>query len=231
MTGLRVFDASHYRKINKARLSKLRVFIRELTGSYQIKSALDVGCGVGYFSSHLAKLGLETTGFDARSENVAEARNRYPGVRFHINNIEAKEVRNLGLFDFVLCFGVLYHLENPFSAIRNLHAMTGKALLVESMVVPYEEPVAALIDESPGMDQSLAVIAFVPSESCLVKMLYSGGFQYVYHFTALPNHEDYRETTSHRRRRTMLVASQVRLRSQHCVGAPGVSQSDLWKKV
>ena len=39
----------------------------------------------------------------------------------------------LGEFDLVLCFGLLYHLENPMRTIRHLRALTGQGLLLESM--------------------------------------------------------------------------------------------------
>ena len=43
-------------------------------------------------------------------------------------NVEDPQVRELGASDLVLCPGLLYHLENPFQAIRNLHALTARIL-------------------------------------------------------------------------------------------------------
>jgi FkbM family methyltransferase len=56
-------------------------------------------------------------------------------------------------------------------------------------------------------DQSLTDMAFYPSELCLVKMLYRAGFAHVYRVARLPEHDDFRETEDHTRRRTMLFAS------------------------
>ncbi len=57
------------------------------------------------------------------------------------------------------------------------------------------------------MDQSLTDMAFYPSEPCLVKMLYRAGFAHVYRVPRLPEHDDFRETSDHARRRTILFAS------------------------
>ena len=153
------------------------------------------------------ELGLETRGFDGRFENVIEARKRFPKIGFERGDIESPEIATLGTFDLVLCFGLLYHLESPMRAIRHLRALAGKGLLIESMCVPGDEARMMLRGEPFQNDQSLTDMAFYPSESCLVKMLYRAGFQHVYRVTRLPEHDDFRETSDHARRRTILFAS------------------------
>ena len=142
-------------------------------------------------------------------ENVEEARRRFPGIPFEQADVEAREIAQLGPFDFVLCFGLLYHLENPLQAIRNLCAITEKCLVLESMCVP-DEGCSLLLRQEPRQDdQSLAEMACYPSESSLVRMLYRAGFAKVYRVTPLPDHDDFLETREHTRRRTVLVASQM----------------------
>jgi FkbM family methyltransferase len=53
----------------------------------------------------------------------------------------------------------------------------------------------------------LTDIALYPSEACLVKMLYRAGFASVYRVAELPDHDDFRETPLHARRRTVLFAA------------------------
>jgi FkbM family methyltransferase len=113
----------------------------------------------------------------------------------------------LGRFDLVLCFGLLYHLENPVVAIRNLHTLTEKCLLLESMCIPDEKPAMLLREEPRQDDQSLTDMACYPSEGSLIKMLYRAGFRVVYRVTPLPDHDDFAETSEHMRRRTVLLAS------------------------
>src|SRR5207237_469295 len=92
----------------------------------------DAGCGVGFFSQTLVECGLNVHGFDARGENVAEARRRFPHIPFEKGDIVERAILQLGEFDLVLCFGLLYHLENPLVAIRNLRVLTKKWVLLAS---------------------------------------------------------------------------------------------------
>jgi SAM-dependent methyltransferase len=173
------------------------------------KTALDVGCGVGEFSRVLASMGLDVSGVDVRRENVAEARDRFPDLAFRELSVEADAFRGLGSFDLVLCFGLLYHLENPFAAIRNLFAVTKSLLIVESQVIPETLPSATLVDEGEAEDQSLHYVAFVPSEACLVKMLYRAGFTSVFRPRHLPEHPDFKRSPRSQQRRTVLTAARA----------------------
>lgn len=203
------FDRKEYRALIDARDATLRRIVKQLKPALGLSTAVDAGCGVGFFSQTLAECGLYTCGLDARAENVEEARRRFPGIPFEQANVEAREISQLGQFDLVLCFGLLYHLENPLQAIRDVSAITEKCLVLESMCVP-EGRCSLLLRQEPRQDdQSLTEMACYPSESSLVKMLYRAGFAKVYRVTPLPDHDDFRETREHMRRRTVLVASRI----------------------
>ena len=203
------FDQPHYRQLIEARGATLRSVLRKLQPLFSLTTALDAGCGVGFFSQMLADMHFRVAGFDGRKENVLEARRRFASIPFEAADIQDSSVRALGSFDLVLCFGLLYHLENPFRAIRNLHELTAKCLLLESMCIPNERSEFLLREEPAFDDQSLTDMACYPSESSLVKMLYRSGFAKVYRVIPLPDHDDFRETAEHARRRTVLFASFV----------------------
>ena len=203
------FDQRHYLQLIEARGETIRRVVGKLHSVFRLATALDAGCGVGFFSQTLEECGLSVCGFDGRAENVAEARNRFPGIPFERADIEDPAICELGRFDFVLCFGLLYHLENPLLAIRHLRALTDKCLLVESMCFPEERPSMLLREEPREDDQSLSDIACYPSESFLVKMLYRAGFNAVYRVIPLPDHDDFQDTAGHARRRTVLLASTI----------------------
>jgi SAM-dependent methyltransferase len=206
-----VFDAPHARRFTAARQSFLRSVLPHFKQHLNLQTALDVGCGVGYFSAFLRDLGFQVVGVDGRAENVAEAQRRHPDIPFHVANVEDFSVTQLGRFDLVLCFGLLYHLENTFAAIRNLYALTAKVLLIESMVIPAQCPILKLHDEGQSEDQGLRFVAFYPSESAIVKMCYRSGFPFVYRFLKLPDHEDFHASLWRQRVRTMLAASHLPL--------------------
>lgn len=201
------FDQKDYQRLIAVRAETLRNVIAKLKQALSLSDALDAGCGVGFFSEVLAECGLNACGFDGRAENVAEARRRFPQIPFAEADIQDCSIGGLGGFDLVLCFGLLYHLENPLLAIRNLRALTEKCLLIESMCLPEEKSSMLLRDEPRQEDQGLTDLACYPSEGSLVKMLYRAGFSAVYRVTQLPEHDDFRETSDHWRRRTVLLAS------------------------
>jgi FkbM family methyltransferase len=204
---LTAFDQKEYCRLIEARGETIKRTVTRLKPALRLSNAVDTGCGVGFFSQMLAECGLNVCGFDGRKENVAEARQRFPQIPFEQGDIEARSILELGRFDLVLCFGLLYHLENPLLAIRNLRGLTEKCLLLESMCLPGERA-SMLLREEPGQeDQSLGKVACYPSESSVVKMLYRAGFGMVYRLIPLPDHEDFRETAEHTRRRTILLAS------------------------
>jgi SAM-dependent methyltransferase len=224
-----VFDKAYARGFTEARQATLRDVLPTLRQQADLGTALDAGCGVGYFSGFLRDLGFRVLAFDGRQENVQEARRRYPDIEFHTANIEDPNVQGLGCFDLVVCFGLLYHLENPFRAIRNLFGLARKVVLIESFSVPSPLPVVQLWDEGAVEDEALNRVAFYPSEACLVKMLYRAGFKFVYRFNPLPVHQDFTETPWRKRRRTMLAGSKTPLGSASLVPMrEPMNGSDPW---
>ena len=207
MSAPRVFDFEHYERLNATRSIVVGDILSQLKYQLRLETAIDVGCGVGYFSAYLHSRGLQVTAVDGRKDNAEEAGRRVPQVSFHTINAEDFALRDLGQYDLVLCFGLLYHLENPFVAIRHLHALTKHLLLVESVIFPGAEPMMALVDEELHEDQGLNHLAFYPTESCLVKLMYRAGFDNVYRFSRMPKHGHYHATEGTRRTRTMLAAS------------------------
>jgi SAM-dependent methyltransferase len=202
-----LFDRSWTRNFTKLRQEFITEFLGHVRGQFDLTSAIDVGCGVGDLTKFLSNQGYRVTGVDGRGENVAEAKRRYSNINFVVQDAEDLSKEDVGTFDLVLCFGLLYHLENPFRAIRRLHSLTGKILLVETMCFPSSSTTMELLDEGVAEDQGLNYVAFYPSESCLVKMLYRAGFPFVYTFRTLPADELYSESVWRKRLRTFLVAS------------------------
>jgi len=194
-------------EMREAEIQFLRRVIPAWQSAMGLRTALDLGCGVGYYSAMLRDLGFQVVAVDGRAENIEEARSRHSGIDFRVADAEDPSLPALGAFDFVACLGLLYHLENPLRAFRNLRALTGKFLLVESMAVPEEEPYLIIIDESTGEDQSLSAVSCYPSEGAIVKMAYRVGFPNVYRLRELPDHENYRAGLGRTRARTMIAAS------------------------
>jgi len=206
-----VFDRQHALALSKAKQGFLDTFLPDLVKSLGIKKALDLGCGFGYFSGYLKNIGLDVTGIDGRPENIKIAKERNPGLKFICANAELFSSEDFGKFDLTLCLGLLYHLENPFSAIRNIAAVTQKICIAESIICPNDSTVTVLTEECPGQDQGVSYVAQIPSESWLVKVFYNAGFSHVYKKSFLPAHEDFRSSLFKAKKRTVLIASKESL--------------------
>jgi FkbM family methyltransferase len=228
---LSAFDDREYIRLINSRGDFIWQTVQRLKPALALNTALDTGAGIGFFVSILEKAGLQTHAFEGRSENVEEARKRYAGIQIQVGDVEDPGIAGLGIFDFVLCFGLLYHLENPFRAVRNLKALTGKALLLESMCIPDMEPWAILREEPKQEDQSLTDVALYSSEGLIVKMLYRAGFSHVYCFDKLPDHEQFCESLERKRRRTVLLATYdpVTLPGVRLLREPAAA-GDPWQK-
>jgi SAM-dependent methyltransferase len=212
-----LFDRKWTQEFTRVRQEFMGSFLRNVQKQYELRTALDLGCGVGYFSNYLRTFGFEVVAVDGREENAAEARRRHPEIEVLCRDIEDSQVADLGVFDFVACIGLLYHLENPFRAIRNIFALTGKVLLIETMSSPHRNATMDLLDEGVGEDQALQYVAFYPSEACFVKMLYRAGYPFVYRFRELPNDALFRTTLVRKRQRTFLTASKMPLSAPNLV--------------
>jgi FkbM family methyltransferase len=203
-------------ELHAARCEMTRRVVGELKAEMGLANALDAGCGTGSGTQALQKCGLYVRGFDASMANVVEARERYPRIPFGHAGLDDAEIGRLGKFDLVLCLGALHRSENPMLAIRNLRALSGKGLLLESMCLPDEQAGMMLCTETwrmkEGTESGAAELGesdmvLYPGESCLIKMLYRAGFAAVYRVAGPPEHDDFRETPEHARRRMVLFAA------------------------
>jgi SAM-dependent methyltransferase len=225
-----IFDEPHARRFVEARQAMLRPILSDLRERLQIRSVADMGCGVGYFSGFLKEIGFEVAGFDGRTQNIEEAKRRNSGIEFRHADVEDPSIIRLGPYDMVLCVGLLYHLENPLRALRNLSAMAGRLLLIESYATPQKETALYLREESAFNDQSLTSLALYASESALIKICYKIGFPCVYRFVPLPNHEDFKDFMGRKRQRTMLLASRSPLDLPYLTLVPEPQDfSDPWQ--
>lgn len=191
-------------------------------------SALDLACHQGWFSAHLAQRGFgRVTGIDARPEHIEDASLIRDALglsnwRLRQSDVHDPALLALGLHDLVLCFGLIYHLENPVGALRVARALTRRLCLVETQVVPgltgwvdygsyrFVRPLKGsfgIIDETGethGPEASTTGICLVPSIEALVWIMQRIGFSRV---EVLPVPEDGYEQLVHRKR--VMVAGWV----------------------
>ncbi len=185
--GTETFDTEAALDLNEARLAHLASLDLPLDN----RTVLEVGAGVGRLTGFFIDRGCSVVVTEARAENVAELRRRLPTVDAREADVE-EGLQHLGRFDVVFCYGVLYHLESPLRALRNMAAICTDLLLIETMVCDSRVPVLRLEDEPKSANQALRGLAHRPSPSYLALALNRVSFDHVYAATAPPNHPDYR---------------------------------------
>jgi len=114
-------------------------------GSLEGLRVLDLACNSGGFSVEANRRGADyVLGIDIVERYLAQA--RFVKDVLGIENVEFKKLDvydltpdEVGQFDITFCFGLLYHLENPVLAMRNISAVTRRVLLVDTNTIITED--------------------------------------------------------------------------------------------
>jgi trans-aconitate methyltransferase len=79
---------------------------------------LDLGCGTGALTSEIAACVAEVFGVDRSADMIAEARKKFPALRFEV--IDARELAFAGEFDAVFSNAVLHWIREPERVIAGV---------------------------------------------------------------------------------------------------------------
>jgi len=223
--GSETFDRAEAIEINQARMEHLASLHIPLEG----KSVLDVGCGVGHLSQFFINKGCKVVCVDGRSDNIARLRQLYPNLESHIANVETDPLNRFGIFDVVFAYGLLYHLENPIFALRNMESVCQEVLLLETIICDCNLPVVRVADETDAFDQALSGIGCRPSPSYVVFVLNRAGFPHIYAPKELPKHEDFQFVSENNLEwmrdghnlRCIFIATKKKLKNSHLISLVG----------
>lgn len=128
----------YYTRVDTLVKHAFPTLIEACGGSLKGKRVLDVACNCGGFSFEAAKLGSEyVLGVDVVDRYIEQANFikralKLKQVEFRRMDIEKLAISEVGRFDIIFCFGILYHLENFVSVMRNLSSMTKDIMLVDT---------------------------------------------------------------------------------------------------
>jgi tRNA (mo5U34)-methyltransferase len=144
------------------------------------KRVLDIGAWDGWFSFEMERRGASVVAVDASDKTSFRKTKALLNskVEYVIADICRLKPRDIGYFDIVLFFGVLYHLKHPMMALENVCELSTGLVCVESFVtdnVP-DAPVPTLefyeSDELGGQFDNWVG----PNISCLLAMCRATGF-------------------------------------------------------
>ncbi len=100
-----LYDARH------AFVSEKAKGLVELLAPKPEERILDLGCGTGALTAEIAACGAEVFGIDRSADMIAEARKKFPALRFEV--IDARELSFAGEFDAVFSNAVLHWIREP----------------------------------------------------------------------------------------------------------------------
>lgn len=97
---------------------------------------LDVGAATGWCTFELERRGAEVVAVDCVEYEDFRVAHKLLGSRadYRILDMEEMTPERLGVFDYVLFFGVLYHLRHPLLGLERICALTRNTAFVESFV-------------------------------------------------------------------------------------------------
>jgi len=149
----------------------------DLTG----KRVLDIGAWDGWFSFEMERRGAQVLAIDsARNTRFLKAREILGSkVEYQIADICRVTARDLGRFDIVLFFGVLYHLKHPLRALETVCDLSTGLALVESFVTddgsqPAAPPVMEFYETTELVGQFDNWVG--PNTPCLLAFCRTAGF-------------------------------------------------------
>jgi hypothetical protein len=182
--------------------TRLAMMLRTLDGmALEDMTAIDLGSHQGFFSIELAKRCKHVLGLEYQHRHVLSSKliARALGIvnaEFEQEDVESMPSGKHSPADIVICFGLLYNLENLLGVLRRCRELTKKVLLIETQttILDLQGPVDSghyrdtnymhgyfgLFSGNPqNIEGSRSDIVFYPSPQGLVWVLKKLGFSRV----------------------------------------------------
>src|SRR5581483_7135028 len=104
---------------------------------------------------------------------------------------EPAALAELGLFDVVHCYGILYHLERPADLIAQIGRSCRNVAIVETCVLATDSPRSDLVEEAAAdFTQSFTGRGCRPGRRWVFEEL-RRHFPFVYHTRTQPDHAEF----------------------------------------
>jgi hypothetical protein len=212
---IQAFHSFAYLRHNARRLEHLATLEIAVRG----KTVLEVGAGIGDHSTYYIDRGCDITITEARPENIAVIKARFPSAKICMLDMENPGPVVGTPFEVVHCYGLLYHLKNPEVAINYLAKSTSEVLFLETCVSFGSDSQVNLVAEAPDRStQAVSGTGCRPTRPWVVNEL-KKYFPHVYMTVTQPNHEqfptDWTKPMEHQAKlaRCVFVASRLALNS------------------
>ena len=184
-----VFSEPGYLEINRARLEHLESILDSCV-DVRGRSVLELGAGVGDLTAPFMLRGGKVTTTDARPEHVAALRERWPAA-LALQLDACNPAWQSASFDVVSCYGLLYHLDRPLSALSWMAESCSGVLLLETCVSRGDETqVFFFAEEAADPRNSVRGLGCRPTRSWIWETL-TDLFEHVYAAVEQPAHPEF----------------------------------------
>ena len=118
--------SGHYKLLHRLNPIRLEYILSKC--NINNKRVLDIGCGGGILSEQLHKEGAEVTGIDSSSKSIKIARQHAEEQNYNIKYINKSifDVTDLEIFDFIVCFEMIEHIDKPDDLIKKINELSAK---------------------------------------------------------------------------------------------------------
>jgi tRNA (mo5U34)-methyltransferase len=129
--------------IHTSRRDKLRKVLERKVPNAAELTAIDFASHEGYFALELARHFRTVLGLEFRNESIEASRLMtdllgVTNLSFRQADLQRMEYDPTLQADFVLIYGLIYHLENPIHVLRLASALARRHVLIETQVFPYD---------------------------------------------------------------------------------------------
>lgn len=178
----------HYRLWSKKRINKVVEILGE--GFFDGKRVLELGAGYGDIGAEFAQMGCTVVCLDGLEGNCRVARQRHQdieNIQFIQCNLE-EDFSKFGDFDFIINFGLMYHIRNFEAHLKCCMGMSDRIFL-ETVVADSTDPdEITFFEESPELlqlnDSAVEGTGAYASPFYIEKIFKQHGFGVQRHFSA-----------------------------------------------
>lgn len=176
-------------RINRHEQRKLYFFdplVELFGGTLAGKRVLDLGCNAGFWSHSAIEAGCDfVMGIDAREQHIDQSNLVFEALEiekgrydFRCGNLFEIDFAALGMFDIVLCLGLLYHVSKPMELFERINAINDDILLVDTSITQCDDARFTVIRESTDDPRNAADydLAFRPSEAAVIEIVGMFGY-------------------------------------------------------
>jgi SAM-dependent methyltransferase len=163
----------HYKNWQNSRMNGIKKYFSP--DFFKSKTLLELGCGYADIGNMFYELGANVTSSDARIEHLNIVQNKYPYIKTLLIDCDNQHVQDK--YDIILNWGLLYHLKNIETHLKNISEKCDILLLETEVCDTNDKDYSILIDEE-GYDQGINNKGLRVSPSYIEEILQKNGFKF-----------------------------------------------------